>query len=167
MNESTASSLGSDPSVRFGVYERALRAEETPVDRITVPKYEVPSLPDRFERTWLADVPEGAVASYRDMDAAVSSTHVHEFPGYWELHVDQFNPHYRPVEHALADSELSELTWEPLTTIAVSTVGTLDLASDLALDAAGLGSRQVRAVGETALKEVVRGVVRGADVLDG
>lgn len=90
-------------------YEMLLEPGDEPPDHLLIPKYVVPTLPDRFERTYLAAKPTDAIASYRDMDARLESAHVHEYPGHWELHVDRFNPHYYPVEHVVADTAVSSV----------------------------------------------------------
>lgn len=154
-----------DPDVLLTVYEQTVDSQGRPKETVQIPRYLLPSLPGRFERTWLADVPAGAVGSYRDMDSVVESSHIHEFPGHWELHVDSFNPHYRPVEHALADSELAEVTWDPLTILLVGTLETVDFVSDLTLETSGLGARRTRMLGDFVAQSALRGVLAGLDVV--
>lgn len=94
------------PTDLVWAHEQLLGSEAETGTKTQIPKWVVPTLPARFERTWLGVLPEGAVDSYRDMAARTDSAHINEFPGYWELHVDSFNPHYYPVSHVLADTDV-------------------------------------------------------------
>jgi hypothetical protein len=94
------------------------------VERVQIPKWRVPTLPARFERTWLGTVPEGAIDSYRDMGARTESAHINEFPAYWELHVDSFNPHYYPVSHVLADTDVVPVLGEWAVAVAETPLAT-------------------------------------------
>jgi len=53
-----------------------------------MPKSVLPTLPEDFELTDLGEPKEGAVRQYR----GPHGVHVHEFAGYWEMHVDFGDP---------------------------------------------------------------------------
>lgn len=95
------------PADRVWAYEQVLDSGTVSEGVVQIPKWRLPTLPDRFERTWLAKLPDGAIDSYRDMDSRVDSVHINEFPAYWELHIDSFNPHYYPVAHVCTDTEIA------------------------------------------------------------
>lgn len=92
------------PDYILQYYEEKLSPVGSPKDKLRIPKSILPELPSRFERTLKADPPDGAKESYRDNTRARFSTHVNEFPDYWQIHIDYFNPEYRPFEHVVLDA---------------------------------------------------------------
>lgn len=78
---------------------------------IRVPKTAEPSLPEspEFHRSnfpW--SIHKGAVAVYRE---ATRDEHLQlrEYPDYWVVSLDHYNPRYRPIEHAAVDIPMSML----------------------------------------------------------
>lgn len=167
MSRTTATTTGgqADPGTTFSVYESLLEGTGAEGKKLKLPKWQVPTLPERFERTWLATFPGGAIASYRDMESAVNSTHVNEFPGYWEVHVDAFNPHYYPVEHALVDAELVSVTADSVAEMLDGTRSTIEQTGELVRSGSQLGSVGSLAVGRLLVEPTAAGVAAGLDYL--
>jgi len=150
--------LASDPYYALRFYERTLDPNGTPKEKVQIPKAVLPSLPDRFKRTRLAKMPDGSVGSYRDMNASVHSSHIHEYPDHWELHVDCFNPHYRPIEHALVDTGVSGQAWDTVTALLVGTLATLTVTRDLTVESSRLGDLEFGSVGTALLDATLTGL---------
>lgn len=141
----------------FELYEELLDASEQPKERVQIPKQAVPVLPDRFDRTLLADIPDDAVGSYRDMEAPTDSVHVHEFHDHWELHIDAFNPHYYPIKHAVADASLTRYTSKQMYSVTADTVGGL---RRLFVGASRAGTKGTRTLGRYLFQSASAGMTR-------
>lgn len=141
----------------FALYKQVLDSGESQKEYVTVSKHVVSELPDRFEPTLLADIPEGAVKSYRDMEASTESLHIHEFSDHWELHVDAFNPHYYPVRHAVADASFTRYTSKQVSSLSL---GTVRHVREIASDASRLSVLGTRTVGRQLFEATTAGVSR-------
>jgi hypothetical protein len=157
--------LASDSYSFLRFYERTLDPHGTPKEKAEIPKEVLPALPDRFERTRLAKRPENSLSSYRDMNASVHSSHIHEYPDHWELHVDCFNPHYRPVEHALVDTGISGQAWDTVTALLVGTLATLTVTRDLTLESSRLGDLEFGSMATSLVDAALTGLSAGVDLL--
>lgn len=157
--------LASDSYYFLRFYERTLDPHGTPKEKAEIPKEVLPALPERFERTRLAKRPEGSLASYRDMNASLTSSHIHEYANHWELHVDCFNPHYRPVEHALVDTGISGQAWDTVTALLVGTLATLTVTRDLTLDSSRLGDLEFGSMATSLVDAALTGLSAGGDLL--
>jgi hypothetical protein len=69
---------------------------------IKVQKEEGMVLPSYFHETHLG-IDKGAIRQYRD-ERPTQTLHIHEFPEYFLVHVDTFNPEYHPVAHGIVDT---------------------------------------------------------------
>lgn len=76
-------------------------------NKIRVEKSDFPDLPEYYTESPISShlVRENAIQSYRDSRPR-QSIHAIEFPTYWELHVDDINPHHDPVGHLRDDAPL-------------------------------------------------------------
>lgn len=146
-------------------YEDTLDPNGTPKEKVEIPKEMLPALPNRFERTRLAKMPDGSLGSYRDMEASVQSSHIHEYPDHWELHVDCFNPHYRPIEHAMVDTGVSGQAWDTVTALLVGTLATLTVTRDLTLESSQLGDLEIGSMAMTLVESALAGLSVGTDLL--
>lgn len=80
---------------------RALGTEES----VTVPKAAEPTLPadldlQRSNFPW--SIHKGAISVYRERKRN-EHLQIREYPTSWVVSVDNYNPHYDPVEHATVD----------------------------------------------------------------
>ena len=80
------------------IREECIRSGEI----IKLSKEEVLPLPPWFHETKLG-LSKGAIRQYRD-ESPSNSLHLHEFPDYFLVHVDTFNPEIHPVAHGLVDT---------------------------------------------------------------
>ncbi len=67
-----------------------------------IPKKESDCLPEEFHESFMG-LSKGAIRQFRD-DRAIDSLHIHEFPDYFLVHVDAFNPEHHPVAHGFVDT---------------------------------------------------------------
>ncbi|WP_135852598.1 hypothetical protein [Halorussus salinus] len=95
----------SNDSSTFDEYIAQLKTGET--EKVTIPKDEVPELPEYFEEHAPANElqEDGALRSYRD-DEPEDSVHVIEYEDCWKVHLDDHNPRHRPVKHLVEDAPL-------------------------------------------------------------
>ena len=78
--------------------EKCVRTDEI----IKIIREEALPLPDYLHKSDLG-ISKGAICQYRD-DRPTNSLHIHEFPNYFLVHVDAFNPEYYPVAHGVIDT---------------------------------------------------------------
>ncbi|CAI48382.1 uncharacterized protein NP_0582A [Natronomonas pharaonis DSM 2160] len=73
--------------------------------RVRVPKAAEPTLPESVSlrhSNFPWSIHRGAVAVYRESERG-DHLQIREYPACWEVSVDSYNPHYRPVSHAAVD----------------------------------------------------------------
>lgn len=101
--------MGSRPTFETDSWEVALALVRyvRPDAEVTVPKQAEPALPEgvavrRSNVPW--SIHKGAQRVYRE-DRPGAHVQIREYDDRWTVERDQFNPHYRPVEHLLADTQ--------------------------------------------------------------
>ena len=62
-------------------------------------KQDLPFLPSCFKPTLLGEPKIGILGQYR-----CGLLHAYEFPHYWLIHKDEYNPETHPVEHLAKDA---------------------------------------------------------------
>ena len=62
-------------------------------------KRELPYLPSGFKPTILGEPKIGMLGQHR-----WGLLHAYEFPDYWLIHKDEFNPETHPIEHLVKDA---------------------------------------------------------------
>lgn len=69
---------------------------------IKIPKQNISPFPPDFHISNMG-LSKGAIRQYRDR-RATQSLHIHEFPDYYLVHVDAFNPEDHPIAHGMMDT---------------------------------------------------------------
>ncbi|MEM0271422.1 MAG: hypothetical protein QW514_02620 [Thermoprotei archaeon] len=69
-----------------------------------ISKKELSVLPPCCKETWLGD-PKGALKQYR----CAHGFHVREYPTWFEVHRDKFDPRQNPVKHLVYDTDAPAL----------------------------------------------------------
>ena len=96
MDETTVDSWGEAiPLARALGYDGSVR----------VSKVDEPTLPadlDVVSSNFPWSVHKGAIAVYRERERG-DHLQIREYPAFWVVSLDHYNPHFRPVEHATVD----------------------------------------------------------------
>lgn len=73
-------------------------------EKVRIDKELISELPGRFKESYPANaMQDGAVASYRSTEEG-DVVHIIEYEGYWEVHLDEFNPKHEPIKHLIHDA---------------------------------------------------------------